>query len=85
MKFKENTIFKNAESTLAFLQIEEFKGQTTTISLDYLTQLTDFLKVLKKMGFPAVDIGIENGHPLLIFLSKEQKTAFVIAPRIEEK
>lgn len=83
MNFK--TGMRNTENTVAFLQIDKYEGQTTTVSLDYLTQLTDFLKVLKKMGFDAVDIGFEENHPLLIFLDKEQKTAFGIAPRIEDK
>ena len=83
MNFK--TGMRNTENTVAFLQIDKYEGQTTTVSLDYLTQLTDFLKVLKKMGFDAVDIGFEENHPLLIFLDKEQKTAFAIAPRIEDK
>ena len=76
---------RNAENTVAFIQIDKYEGQTTTVSLDYLTQLMDFLKTLKKMGFVAVDIGFEEKHPLLIFLDKEQKTAFAIAPRIEDK
>ena len=85
MKIKESTMLKNVENTVAFIQLDEYKGQTTTISLDYLVQLTDFLKVLKKMGFVSVDVGFEEKHPLLIFLDKEQKTAFAIAPRMEDE
>ena len=81
MDFK--TGMRNEENTVAFVQIDKYEGQTTTVSLDYLVQLTDFLKTLKKMGFVAVDIGFEEKHPLLIFLDKEQKTAFAIAPGIE--
>ena len=83
MDFKPGMI--NAENTVAFIKIDKYEGQTTTVSLDYLTQLMDFLKTLKKMGFVDVDIGFEEKHPLLIFLDKEQKTAFAIAPIIEDE
>ena len=83
MNFKRGMC--NVENTVAFVKIDKYEGQTTTVSLDYLVQLTDFLKTLKKMGFVAVDIGFEEKHPLLIFLDRERKTAFAIAPRIEDE
>ena len=76
--------FANLNGTMGFIGIEDFKGQTTTIDLDNLKNFIDFLKLLSKMGFNEVKLGIETNSPLLMFLDKENKTAFAIAPIIED-
>lgn len=67
------------------MAIEDFKGQTTTIDLDNLKNLIDFLKLLSKMGFKEVKLGIETDSPLLMFLDKQNKIAFAIAPLIDDE
>ena len=68
-----------------FIKVEEFKGQSTIIDLGALKQLVKFLEVLKIMGFREVEIGVENGAPLLLFLDKDKTTAFGIAPLHKEE
>ena len=74
----------NLENTVAFVGIDDFKGQTTRISLDYMKKLTETLNALADMGFDSVEIGVENHYPLLVFLDKKKTVALAVAPRIEE-
>lgn len=84
MNFKENGL-GNIDNTIAFVQVDDFQGQVTKLSLYYMKQLEKLLEILEDMGFPAIEIGLQNNSPLLVFLDKERKTAFAIAPRVEEK
>lgn len=80
---RANTL-SNLENTVAFVGIEDFKGQTTTINLNYMRKLTEVLNALADMGFDSVEIGVEDNYPLLVFLDKKKTVALAIAPRIEE-
>ena len=74
----------NVIDTFGFVSLNhKFEGQTTKILLSYVKNLTDLLGILDDMGFTDLEVGVENGKPLLIFLDKEQRTAFAIAPQRE--
>lgn len=81
---RKNSVVNNL-NTIGFLALEDFKGQTTTINTDDLKNFIDFLKILKKMGFDEIKLGIEQDNPLLMFLDKQNKTAFAIAPIIHDE
>lgn len=75
---------KNMDNTVAFIDVKEFKGQITKIDIGRATELAEFLKCLERFDFNIIEIGMENKGPLLIFLDKDRKTAFAIAPRVED-
>lgn len=83
MNFKEDTL-SNIGNTIAFVHVDDFQGQVTKLSLYYMKQLMKLLEILEDMGFPAIEIGLQNDSPLLVFLDKERKTALAIAPRVGE-
>ena len=78
-------MLKNIDNTIAFTSVDDFQGQVTKVSLYDMKQLEKLLEILEDMGFPAIEIGVQNKCPLLVFLDKERKTAFAIAPRVEEE
>lgn len=82
MDIKSGT--KNMNNTVAFVNVGEFKGQVTKIGLGWATELAELLKCLGRFDFDSIEIGIEDKSPLLIFLDKDRKTAFAIAPRMED-
>ena len=84
IKAERANILSNLENTVAFIGIEDFKGQITTINLNYMRKLTEALNALANMGFDSVEIGVEDNYPLLVFLDKKKTVALAIAPRIEE-
>ena len=74
----------NVINTVGFVSLNhKFEGQTTKILLSYMKNLTDLLGLLDDMGFTDLEVGVENDKPLLIFLDKEQRTAFGMAPQRE--
>ena len=75
----KNCVINNL-NTIGFMAIDDFKGQTTTIRINNLKNFVDVLKILNKMGFDEVKLGIEKDSPLLMFLDKQNKTALAIAP-----
>ena len=75
----------NLENIVAFVGIEDFKGQTTTIDLNYMRKLTEALNALADMGFDNIEIGVEDNYPLLVFLDKKKTVALAVAPRIEKE
>ena len=77
------TNIENTGNTIAFVRVDDFKGQTTKLSLYYVKQLGKLLELLEDMQFAAIEIGVQDNCPLLMFLDKERKTAFAIAPRKE--
>ena len=73
----------NVANSVGFVFLTgKFEGQTTKISLFYLKRVMELLNILEDMDFPAVEIGVKNGAPLLFFLDKEQKMALAITPRV---
>jgi len=74
----------NVINTVGFVSLNhKFEGQTTKILLSYMKKLADLFGILDDMGFLDLEVGVENGKPLLIFLDKGQKTAFAVAPQRE--
>lgn len=82
MMFKE--AMKSIDGTTGFVHVDDFKGQVTELSLYYVKQLEKILEILEDMGFPSIEVGVQNDSPLLIFLDKDRETAFAIAPRKEK-
>ena len=74
----------NADNTVGFVQVKQFKGHTTRISLEKMVELTKLLKLLKEQGFEYVRLGIENDSPLLVFFGEDTETAYAIAPMRKE-
>ena len=72
---------QNMDHTVGFVKVEDYDGQVTKIGMEKARELANFLECLENCGFDNVEIGIKNNHPLLIFLDKDRKTAFAIAPR----
>jgi len=83
MEYKIEGIWENMEHTIGFTQIKKFEGVKTEIAIEYLIEVINMLKSLKKMGFETVVLGIEDRKPLLIFLDDKDQTALAIAPRFE--
>jgi len=81
---KIETLQASGDNTVGFVQVKQFKGHTTRISLEKMVELTKLLKVLQAQGFEYVKLGVENDKPLLVFFSEDTTTAYAIAPMIPE-
>ena len=81
---KIESLQANKDNTVGFVQVKQFKGHTTRVSIRKLTELLKLLKVLEAQGFEYVKLGIENDKPLLVFFGEDTETAYAIAPMIKE-
>jgi len=82
MEIKEENL--GADSTMGFVNIKNFEGCVTTISLDRLVKVLKLLKDFKDIGIGSIDIGISSNKVLLIFFNKKLDTAFAVAPYLKE-
>jgi len=81
---KIESLQANADNTVGFVRVKEFKGCTTRISVKKMMELMNLLKVLYGQGFEYVKLGIENDNPLLVFFGENTETAYAIAPMRKE-
>ena len=81
---KIESLQANADNTVGFVQVKQFKGHTTRISVEKMLELLKLLKVLYGQGFEYVKLGIENDNPLLVFFGEDTETAYAIAPMRKE-
>lgn len=67
-----------------FVRVDGFDGVTSRFPVYQLSQISEFVKYIKKLGVEgSVEIGMERDCPLLIFIGDNREFAFAISPEIE--